>query len=68
MRTIASQVKALDVGETLVLETLDIAKTQRAVASAASKLKHTVEQKGFFGVAGNGDLESTAFIRIIRVR
>ena len=68
MRTVTSQLKELPVGESLVLETLTIAQTQRAVSAAASRLKYTVEQKGFFGVAGNGDLESTAFIRIKRVK
>ena len=68
MKSVASQVRVLEVGDQLVLETKEGSKTQRSVAASAAKMKYTVNQKGFFGVAANGDLESTCFIRVTRTR
>lgn len=65
-KSIAEQIKALEPGETLILETKQQARTQRAVSAAASKTRFKIEQKGFFGVSANGDLESTGFLRITR--
>lgn len=64
---VASKVRALLVGETVILESKNISKTQAAAAAAASKLGYALEQKGYYAVAGNGDMSATSFVKIKRI-
>ena len=64
--SVAAQVRGLEVGDSVVVETSNIVKTQAAVTAAASKVDYKVEQRGFYAVSSRDGVETASFIRVKR--